>query len=236
MVLCKNACLQVKSLLHLSVFAHHVIQQYSQSGCWTGRQETGHLLGLGQSAPVRSLTKVKLTRCVGKGETGTEFQSISQKKLSWITWNICIFPVIYCFVFLKKFLKNSLTASSLAIGQNSWESSTWSSARSSIRVTSLPRWTITLVSPWIKSLLWWTLAPNKPSDNVAFNQRLNKVSQTIYRPEYPPSGPDGPGWCGTSGWTAATDGRQPILSRLSPSRNHGSCTRPPKFQFNFRGN
>ena len=106
--------LQVKSLFYLFVSGHQMNQQNSQSGCWTGRQAAGHLLGLGQSAPVRSLTKVKLTRCVGKGETGNEFQSISQKKLSWITWNICIFPAIFQIFFtkfrkgcsLKKNLKN----------------------------------------------------------------------------------------------------------------------------------
>ena len=96
--------LQVKSLFHLFVSGHQMNQQNSQSGCWTGRQAAGHLLGLGQSAPVRSLTKVKLTRCVGKGETDNEFQSISQKKLSWITWNICIFPAIFQ-IFFTKFRK-----------------------------------------------------------------------------------------------------------------------------------
>ena len=42
-------------------------QQYCQSKWSGGRQATGHVSGLTQSAPRRSETKVKLTRRVGNG-------------------------------------------------------------------------------------------------------------------------------------------------------------------------
>jgi hypothetical protein len=58
----------------------HVVtaQQYCQSKWSGGRQATGHVSGLTQSAPRRSETKVKLTRRVGNGLEVNAFHGKSQ--------------------------------------------------------------------------------------------------------------------------------------------------------------